>query len=109
MKKNEKQVNVTLNTDVYDKMKIQAIKDGMTIKRWIEFVLLDYVKDRYEPQEPTRVYTSKDVSMFLQLEISTVQKWIKNGKLKAVKYGNEYYITREDMKKFLETRKKEGK
>jgi len=49
-----------------------------------------------------RLYTTEQVAKLLQIHPLTVLKYIKSGKLKAVKLGRVYRITETSLQKFLE-------
>lgn len=49
--------------------------------------------------------TTEDVAGLLQLDIETVRRYIREGKLRAIKIGGQYRIRREDFEEFLEERK----
>ena len=48
-----------------------------------------------------QVYNLKEVVKLLGLNIQTIRKFIKEGKLKASKVGTHYIITDEAIKEFL--------
>lgn len=60
-----------------------------------------------------KLYDLKEVEKLLNLNIQTVRKLIKEGKLKASKVGTHYIVTDEAIKDFLNANlvkpKKEGK
>ena len=47
-------------------------------------------------------YTTDQVAELLHVNVKTVRELIKAKKLKAVKIGNEYRITEEHIRKFIE-------
>jgi len=49
--------------------------------------------------------TTENVAELLQLDVETVRRYIREGKLKAIKLGREYRVRREDFEEFLEERK----
>lgn len=57
------------------------------------------------PDEP-RYYTVKDICDKLQVKDQTVWKWIKSGKLHAIKFDREYRIAPADLEQFLKERRK---
>jgi len=54
--------------------------------------------------------TTEEISTILKVNIVTVRRWIKWGKLPATYLGREYRVKREDYDKFLKDREgtKEG-
>jgi len=46
-------------------------------------------------------YTSDDLSKILDLSIVTVRKYLKEGKIKAVKVGQRWFISNRNLNKFL--------
>lgn len=48
-----------------------------------------------------KLYDLKEVSDLLKMNIQTLRKYIKEGKLKASKVGTHYMITEEGIKEFL--------
>lgn len=52
------------------------------------------------------VYTPQEVADMLKLKVTTIRAYIRNGKLKAAKFGREYRITEEELKRFIEAETK---
>ncbi|MEK7544600.1 MAG: helix-turn-helix domain-containing protein [Patescibacteria group bacterium] len=50
-----------------------------------------------------KYYTPKQVGEILQIHQYTVLKWIREGKLKALKFGRVYRSTESDLAEFLGT------
>ena len=46
----------------------------------------------------------EDIARELDLYVNTVRGWIRDGKLKATRFGRDYRIKREDYEKFIEER-----
>jgi excisionase family DNA binding protein len=46
-------------------------------------------------------HTARQVARHLKFNIRTVQGWIKTGKLKATKIGNDYRILDADVNQFM--------
>lgn len=110
MKKNEKQVNIVLEENIYKELKINSVVEGFSMKKYIETILKMYMESKSNPKNiQERLYNSNDISLFLQCERRTITNYYKSGKLKGVKYGNEYWSTADQVKEFLNNRKKEGK
>lgn len=49
------------------------------------------------------VYTLKELEALLQVTRRTLYNWIKSGKLKAVRIGKEWRVTKDTLEEFLET------
>jgi excisionase family DNA binding protein len=49
--------------------------------------------------------TIKEVADMLQLTERGIQKWVREGKIVAMKLGREYRIEKNDLEEFLESRK----
>lgn len=47
-------------------------------------------------------YTPQQVAEKLQINIRTVYKWIREGKLKAIKIGDLWRISETELKRFVE-------
>jgi len=46
-------------------------------------------------------YTTRQISESLNKHIKTVQRWIREGRLNAVKINGVYYVYHEEMEGFL--------
>lgn len=55
------------------------------------------------------IFTPRQVSEILQLNILTVYSYIKSGALPAIRLGRSYRITEEDLQKFLTLHKTSNK
>ena len=44
----------------------------------------------------------EDIARELDLHVNTVRGWIRDGKLKATRFGRDYRIKREDYERFIE-------
>lgn len=53
----------------------------------------------------TQIYTTEQAAEVLQINIQTLRKWIREGKLSASKLGSDYRITGEDIKAYLDATK----
>lgn len=49
-----------------------------------------------------KVYDIKELSEMLKMNIRTLQRYVREGKLKVSKVGRKYIITEENLKEFLE-------
>lgn len=52
-----------------------------------------------------KYYSPESIAELLNLHPATIRKWIRQGKLKAVKLGRVWRITEDDLQEFL---KQEG-
>lgn len=50
-----------------------------------------------------RVYTLQEVADIMKLNKQTIQNYVKNGTLKATKFGRVYRVTEEELKRFMNT------
>lgn len=50
-------------------------------------------------------YTPKEISNKLKLNIRTIYKWIREGKVSAVKLGDVWRISESELKRLLESEK----
>lgn len=48
-----------------------------------------------------RFLTAKEVASTLKLNILTVYEYIRNGKLRAIKFGRSYRVEEKDLDKFI--------
>lgn len=49
--------------------------------------------------------TAKEVADFLKLNILTIYEYIRIGKLKAIRFGRNYRIAKEDLDRFIRSNK----
>ena len=59
-------------------------------------------KERLTAKKKLDVYTLEELSEQLDMEKQTLRSYIKNGKLKASKIGNKYFVTGEDVIELME-------
>lgn len=52
-----------------------------------------------------QIYTTDQAAEVLQINIQTLRRWIRQGKLPASKLGSDYRITGEDIKALLDSTK----
>lgn len=50
-------------------------------------------------------YTAKELAELLKLNIDTIRRYLRTGKIKASKFGKTYRVSDEDLKRFLEETK----
>ena len=55
-----------------------------------------------------KLYSVEDVSKILQVHDNTTRRYIKSGRLKAVKIGKAYRISETDLKAFLDSTTPQG-
>ncbi|MCT6765871.1 helix-turn-helix domain-containing protein [Riemerella anatipestifer] len=56
---------------------------------------------QFQPKEPTTYLTRKEVCELLHIDYSTLNRWTKNGKLKAYGMGNRVYYKRSEVEETL--------
>lgn len=59
-------------------------------------------KERLTAKKKLDVYTLEELSEQLDTEKQTLRSYIKNGKLKASKIGNKYFVTGEDVMELMQ-------
>ena len=52
-----------------------------------------------------KYYTARQVADILEVHERSISRWIKEGKLPAVRIGNRYRVSHEDLERFLEERR----
>ena len=52
----------------------------------------------------TEWLTVEEIAQELKMHVDTVRGWIRDGKLKATRFGRDYRIRREDYEKFIQER-----
>jgi len=50
----------------------------------------------------TVYFTVKDMVKWLPVKASTIDKYLRSGKIKGRKFGKKWYVTRENFYRFLE-------
>jgi len=50
---------------------------------------------------PTRFLTPEDVAEILNVEASTIRKWLREGILKGVKFGGLWRIPEDELEEFI--------
>jgi excisionase family DNA binding protein len=61
-----------------------------------------------EDRQTMEFYTLQEIADLLKTPLTTIQKFVRDGRLKAVKIGKSYRVEAEDLQKFLESQKKGG-
>ena len=59
-------------------------------------------KERLTAKKKLDVYTLEELSEQLDMEKQKLRSYIKNGKLKASKIGNKYFVTGEDVMELMQ-------
>lgn len=59
-------------------------------------------KTRLTEKKKLDVYTLEELSEQLDMDKQTLRSYIKNGKLKASKIGNKYFVTGEDVMELMQ-------
>ncbi|WP_311327222.1 helix-turn-helix domain-containing protein [Capnocytophaga sputigena] len=72
------------------------------IRETIRREFIEFAKD-FQPKEPTEYLTRKEVQKMLNINMSTLHHWTKQGKLKAYSIGARIYYKRHEVDKALET------
>jgi len=54
------------------------------------------------PDATVEIYTINDLMDILKVTRRTLQEYIKKGKIKAFKMGNEWRVTRESLEDFID-------
>lgn len=55
-----------------------------------------------EKEKADRPFTVEEAAEFLQVNINTITRWIKEGKLKAAKIGRSWRIKRSEIERLLD-------
>jgi len=50
-------------------------------------------------------YTPQEVAEILKVHRRSITRWIREGRLTAVRVGQQYRISKQDLEKFLEQRR----
>jgi excisionase family DNA binding protein len=56
----------------------------------------------------TEWLTVEEIAQELKMHVDTVRGWIRDGKLRATRFGRDYRIKRKDFDKFVEERTRSG-
>ena len=72
------------------------------IQETIKCAFREFAKD-FQPKEPTEYLTRKEVQKMLNINMSTLHHWTKQGKLKAYGIGARIYYKRHEVDEALET------
>lgn len=53
----------------------------------------------------SELLTVQEVSDILKVKLTTVRKWIRQGKIQGVKLGKSWRVEQEDLQQFIQSRK----
>jgi len=53
----------------------------------------------------SELLTAQEVSDILKVKLTTVRKWIRQGKIQGVKLGKSWRVEQEDLQQFIQSRK----
>ena len=56
----------------------------------------------------TAFYTPREVADLLKLRTETIYEYVREGKLRALRFGNRYRISQADLEAFLAKARTEG-
>ena len=71
------------------------------IQETIRCAFREFAKD-FQPKEPTEYLTRKEVQKMLNINLSTLHHWTKQGKLKAYRIVARIYYKRHEVDEALE-------
>jgi hypothetical protein len=71
------------------------------IRETIRREFIEFAKD-FQPKEPTVYLTRREVQKMLNINLSTLHHWTKQGKLKAYGIGARIYYKRHEVDEALE-------
>lgn len=58
------------------------------------------------PEKDEDMLTAEEVAEKLRVNVATIRRWIRQGKLPAIELVGQYRILRSDYEKFLEQRRR---
>ena len=56
-------------------------------------------------QVDEQLYTAQEVAEYLKVDVRTVYRWLREGKMNAIRFQREYRITESDLRDFLDRRR----
>lgn len=59
------------------------------------------LKEHFQPKEPTELMTRKEVTKFLNINLSTLYHWTNKGMLQAYGIGNRVYYKRQEVEQAI--------
>ncbi len=75
------------------------------IKNAIIPELKEELSKEFQPKQPTEYLTRTEVCKLLKIDLSTLHRWTKSGKLIAYGIGNRVYYKRSEIESYLEVNK----
>lgn len=75
------------------------------IKNAIIPELKEELSREFQPKQPTEYLTRTEVCKLLKIDLSTLHRWTKSGKLNAYGIGNRVYYKRSEIESYLEINK----
>jgi excisionase family DNA binding protein len=75
------------------------------IKNVIIPELKEELSKEFQPKQPTEYLTRTEVCKLLKIDLSTLHRWTKSGKLDAYGIGNRVYYKRSEIESYLEINK----
>lgn len=78
---------------------IEELKDSLIPE------LKEQLSKDFQPKEPTCYLTRNEVCEMLSIDLSTLHRWRKEGKLIAYGLGNRIYFKRNEIDEFLNRNK----
>ena len=67
--------------------------------------LKEELSKEFQPKQPTEYLTRTEVCKLLKIDLSTLHRWTKSGKLNAYGIGNRVYYKRSEIESYLEVNK----
>jgi len=55
-----------------------------------------------------KFYTPEQIAQMLQVNVVTVHRWLRGGKLKSVKLGRLWRVSASSLEEFVHSKNKEG-
>lgn len=55
------------------------------------------LRNEFQPKTPTEYLTRNELKDLLKVDLATIHRWTKNGKLKAYAIGNRVYYKRHEV------------
>ncbi|MNU18958.1 helix-turn-helix domain-containing protein [Chryseobacterium cheonjiense] len=81
-------------------------KDLITeIKNALIPELREQLSKDFQPKEPTEYLTRSEVCELLQIDLSTLHRWRKDGTLTAYGVGNRVYFKRSEIDEYINKNK----
>jgi len=59
------------------------------------------VKNNKGADMPERFYSAEEIADYLHIGAQTVRAWLRDGKVKAVKFGRSWRISDEELKRIV--------